>query len=77
MRGTYAVVPSHAVLQLRVLGFSWPQIGRLLYLRRCYQRGAFYELTYEFKRMKFAQWSYEHGFLSDELRRVTHPMDQQ
>ena len=77
MRGTYAVVPSHAVLQLRVLGFSWPQIGRLLFLRRRYQRGDFRELTYENKRMLFAQWRYEHGYLSDDLSRVRPPLDRQ
>jgi len=58
---------SGAALYLRANGFSWSESDRLLRLKLRHERGEFRELTDENKRLEFAHWLVQHGWLTDRL----------
>ncbi len=51
------------VRNLEHVGFSSEEIARLFTIKVLYQRGAYHEVTPEYKRLAFARWLYEQGRL--------------
>jgi hypothetical protein len=49
--------------QLEQVGFSSEQIASLFSIKALYQRGAYHEVTPEYKRLAFVRWLYERGRL--------------
>ena len=49
--------------QLEQVGFSSEQIANLFSIKALYQRGAYHEVTPEYKRMAFVRWLYLQGRL--------------
>ena len=50
-------------VELATQGFSEGELKDILRLRRRYEEGNDYELTPEYKRLRFAQWLYNEGKL--------------
>lgn len=50
-------------VELATQGFSEGELKDILRLRRRYEEGNDYELTHEYKRLRFAQWLYKEGKL--------------
>ena len=50
----------------RVAGFSREEIASLFRIKARYQRGAYYEAPYEYKRLAFVRWLYQQGRLQSE-----------
>ncbi|HEX6478174.1 MAG TPA: hypothetical protein VF043_04965 [Ktedonobacteraceae bacterium] len=51
------------VRNLEHVGFSSEQIATIFRIKALYQRGAYHEVTLEYKRLAFARWLYEQGRL--------------
>ncbi len=51
------------VRNLEHVGFSSEQIASLFRIKALYQRGAYHEVTPEYKRLTFIRWLYEQGRL--------------
>jgi hypothetical protein len=51
------------VRNLEHVGFSSEEIARLFRLKALYQRGTYYEVTPEYKRLAFVRWLYKQGRL--------------
>jgi hypothetical protein len=51
------------VRQLEHVGFSSEQIAGFERLKALYQRGAYHEVTLEYKRLAFVRWLYRQGRL--------------
>jgi hypothetical protein len=51
------------VRNLEHVGFSSEQIATLFRIKALYQRGAYHEVIFEYKRLAFARWLYEQGRL--------------
>jgi len=51
------------VRNLEHVGFSSEQIASLLRIKTLYQRGAYHEVTPEYKRLAFVRWLYQQGRL--------------
>ena len=49
--------------QLEYVGFSSEQIASLFRVKALYQRGAYHEVTPEYKRLAFVRWLYNQGRL--------------
>ena len=57
-------IPAMTEIQnLEDVGFSNEQIARLLKVKALYRRGAYHEVTAEYKRLAFARWLYRQGRL--------------
>ena len=48
---------------LEQVGFSSAEIASLVRVKALYQRGAYHEVTPEYKRLAFVRWLYEQGRL--------------
>ena len=57
--------PTAAALGLRAQGFSPREAERLVRLKLRCERGEFRELTDQQKRLLFARWLVEHGWLDE------------
>ena len=51
------------VRNLEHVGFSSEEIASLFTIKALYQRGAYHEVTPEYKRLAFVRWLYEQGRL--------------
>jgi hypothetical protein len=51
------------VRNLAHAGFSGDEIASLLRVKGRYQRGAYHEITPEYRRLEFARWLYRRGRL--------------
>ena len=51
------------VRHLEYVGFSSEQIAGLFRIKALYQRGAYHEVTLEYKRLEFVRWLYRQGRL--------------
>ena len=49
--------------ELEQVGFSSEQIANLFIIKALYQRGAYHEVTPEYKRLAFVRWLYLQGRL--------------
>lgn len=57
--------PTAAALCLRTQAFSPRQAERLVWLKLRWERGDFREVTDQQKRLLFARWLVEHGWLDE------------
>jgi hypothetical protein len=65
MSDLWMVGPTALALGLRQRGFSPREAERLVALKLRYVRGGFREFTNEQKRLRFARWLVDHGWLDE------------
>ena len=61
LREQFPTMPG--VRRLEHVGFSSEQIAGLFRIKALYQRGAYHEVTLEYKRLAFVRWLYRQGRL--------------
>ena len=67
MSDLWMVGPTALALGLRRHGFSLREAERLVALKFRYVRGEYRELTEPQKRLRFARWLVDHGWLSENI----------
>lgn len=70
MSDLWMVGPTALALGLRRRGFSPREAERLVALKLRYVRGGFREITNEQKRLRFACWLVDHGWLGEGIEGI-------
>jgi len=67
MSDLWMVGPTALAFGLRRHGYSLREAERLVALKLRYVRGEYRELTEPQKRLRFARWLVDHGWLSEDI----------